>query len=300
MHGMMTGRRGLTLVELLITMVVLAIVGASLGRILVQTFRVSESQLVQADMQSNVRTSGLLLPLELREIGYDSNITTSVVTSDVEALATNELQFRAARGYSLTCGTPSLSEIRVRKPVTGVRLPRMTDGFMLYVENDENTGIDDQWIPLTVTAINPDGLCGADSAVVLTISTPQVAPGVNLTLSNIFVGGPVRWYERMRFGAFVDADGLTYLGARSVSAGEANYQAVAGPVTAANGIQFRYFNRSGNSLDPATANPADVRTVQVTVRGLTRSAVNLAGAPTRARRGMTTTTLVALRNTLKH
>lgn len=296
----MTSRRGLTLVELMITLVMLAIVGASLGRILMRTFRVSDAQLSQADMQSNVRTGGLILPLELREIGYDSNITTGVVTSDLEAMAANEIQFRAARGFSTTCGTPTLNEFRFRKPVTGVRLPRITDGFLLYVENDENIGIDDQWIPLTVTAINLNGLCGADSAVVLTVTTPQVAPGVNLAMSNIFVGGPIRYYERMRFGAFVDADGLTYLGARSVSAGEATYQAVAGPVSPANGIQFRYFARNGNSLDPGSADPADARSVQVTVRGLTRNAINLSGAANRARAGMTTTTLVALRNTLKH
>ena len=40
-----------------------------------------------------------------------------------------------------------------------MRAPAVTDGFMLYVENDPNTGIDDQWIPLVVTAIDA-GLCG--------------------------------------------------------------------------------------------------------------------------------------------
>jgi prepilin-type N-terminal cleavage/methylation domain-containing protein len=296
----MRNRRGFSLVELLITMVVLGIVTASLGRILLQTFRVSESQLVQADLQSNVRTGGLILPLEFREIGYDSNITTGAVTPDIEAMATNEIQFRAMRGYSTTCGTPSLNEIRFRKPVTGLRLPLMTDGFLLYVENDENTGIDDQWIPLTVTAINPNGLCGADSAVVLTINTPQVAPGVNLTLASVFVGGPVRYFERIRFGTFVDTDGLTYVGARSVSTGEASFRALVGPLSAANGLQFRYFARNGTALDPATANPAAVRSVQVTIRGLGRQAVNLAGSANRQRAGMTTTTIVALRNTLNH
>ena len=296
----MRNRRGLTLVELLITMVVLAIVAASLGRILLQTFRVSEGQMVQADLQSNVRTGGLVLPLEFREIGYDSNITSKAVTSDIEAMTATELQFRAMRGYSTTCGTPTLNEVRFRKPVTGLRLPLMTDGFLLYVENDENTGIDDQWIPLTVTAINLNGLCGADSAVVLTINTPQVAPGVNLTLASLFVGGPVRYYERMQFGSFVDADGLTYVGARSVSLGEAGYQAVAGPLRPGTGLQFRFFARDGSALDPATANPAAVRSVQVTLRGLTQRSINLAGSANRQQAGMTTTTLVALRNTLKH
>jgi hypothetical protein len=115
--------------------------------------RVSAGQMVQADMQSNVRTGGLVLPLELRELGYDSNITTNVVTSDLERINASYVQFRAGRGFSATCGTPSLNEWRIRKPVYGMRPPAATDGFMLYVENDPNTGIDDQWIPVTVTAI---------------------------------------------------------------------------------------------------------------------------------------------------
>jgi hypothetical protein len=123
---------------------------------------------------------------------------------------------------------------------------------------------------------------------------------VNLTLASIFVGGPVRYFERIRFGTFVDTDGLTYVGARSVSAGEADFRALVGPLSAANGLQFRYFARNGTALDPATANPAAVRSVQVTIRGLGRQAINLAGSANRQRAGMTTTTIVALRNTLNH
>lgn len=291
--------RGVTLVELLITIVILVVVGAALSRVLVQTFRVSGAQVAQAEMQSSVRTGGLVMPLEFREIGYDSNITTNAITSDLESISATEIQFRAMRGQSFTCGTPSLAAIQIRKPTTGLRRPQLTDGFLLYVENDENTGIDDQWVPLTVTAID-NTLCGADSAITLSINTPEVAPGVNLVLSNIFVGGPVRYYERMRFGRFVDADGLTYLGARSVSTGEAAYRAVIGPLNAASGLQFRYLDRNQALLDPATANPAAVRLIEVQVTGLTRQAVSLPGSADRVTRGMRTVTRVALRNTLKH
>lgn len=295
----MRDRRGFTLVELLIVLVMLVIVGAVLSRVLVTSMRVSQAQLVQADMQGNVRTGGLVLPLELREVGYDSSVTTGAVTSDLEAIGVNFVQFRAGRGFSNTCGTPTLNEWRIRKPVYGMRLPLLTDGFQLYVENDENTGADDQWVPLVVTAIDYNGLCGADSAIILTTNTPDYS-GVNLTLSQIFVGGPVRYYERMRFGSFVDADGLTYVGAYSVSLGEAAYRAVAGPIDAANGLRFRYFARDLTELAPGVANPADARTMEVRIVGQSRSSVNLAGGTTRGTRAMQTTTRVALRNTLKH
>jgi len=296
----MTSRRGFSLVELLIVMIVLVLIGTALTKILVSSMRVSSGQMVQADMQSNVRTGSLVLPLELREIGYDSSIVAPfTVTSDIELIDAGFVQFRAGRGFSSTCGTPALNEWRIRKPAYGMRAPALTDGFMVYIENDPNQGADDQWIPLVVTAINADGLCGTDSAYILTTSTPDYQ-GTPLALSQIFVGGPVRYYERMRFGSFVDADGLTYVGARSISAGEASYRAVAGPVTAIAGLSFRYFARNGSQLDPTIAAPVTVRTIEVNIIGQTRNAATLAGTLPRTNRSMTSTTRVALRNTLKH
>lgn len=298
----MTTRRGFTLVELLIVPLVLVVIATALTRVLVNSMRVSTSQMVQADMQSNVRTAGLVLPLELREVGYDSNITTGAVTSDLELIDAGFVQFRAGRGFSSTCGTPALTEWRIRKPAYGMRGPLLADGYMLYVENDPNQGADDQWIPLIVTAINADGLCGAgpDSAYILTTSTPETSGGVPLVLTQIFVGGPVRYYERMRFGSFVDADGFTYVGARSVSAAEANYRAVAGPIAPAGGLTFRYFARDGTLLDPAVAAPASARAIEVNIVGQTRTTTTLAGTMPRLTRGMSTSTRVALRNTLRH
>jgi prepilin-type N-terminal cleavage/methylation domain-containing protein len=295
----MKTQRGFTLIEMLVVLVLLVLIGAALTRLLVNSMRVSSGQLVQADLQSNVRTGGLILPLELREIGYDSSIVAPfTVTSDLELIHVDYVQFRAGRGFSSTCGTPTTTEWRMRKPAYGMRAPALTDGFMLYVENDPNQGADDQWIPLVVTAIT-DGLCGTDSAYILTTAAPDYH-GVPMVMTQQFVGGPIRYYERMRFGSFVDADGLTYVGARSVSAGEATYRAVAGPVAGVAGLRFRYFARNGSLLDPAIAAPVSVRTMEVNIVGQARSAVTLAGTLPRTTRGMTTTTRVALRNTLKH
>jgi len=293
-------RDGFTLVELLVVMVLVTILSAVVGRVMINGLRVSQAQMVQAGLQSNVRVGGLVVPLELREIGYDSNITTNAVTSDIEVMGNDHIQFLAMRGLGLTCGTPALNELRIQKPAMSYRPPRLNDGFLFFVENDPNTGLDDQWIPLAVTAIDYNSLCGADSAIALTMGIPQVAPMVNLALSQIFVGGPVRFFERVRFGAFVDADGLTYLGARSVSLGEGSYRAVAGPIDPANGLRFRYFNRAGAVLDPATANPVNARLVELTLQGLTAQPISLAGSSQRATNRMTVESRVALRNTLRH
>jgi prepilin-type N-terminal cleavage/methylation domain-containing protein len=304
-------RRGFTLVELLVVLVMLAVVGTALTAVLVNSMRVSQAQLVTADMQSNVRLGGLVLPLELREVGYDSNIYVTpagmgAITSDLEAIAASAITFRAMRGWGSTCAIGGdaigVNEIRIRKPVFGQRPPLVSDGFLMFVENDFNTGRDDQWVRLTTLDRVENGLCGADSAIVIRLTgPPDVGPnGEKLTLANVFVGGPVRYYERMQFGAFVDSDGRSYLGARSLSLGEDGYRAVAGPLDPGGGLRFRYFAGNGAELDPGTGNPALVRSIEVQLRGQTREAVSLAGSARRAMNTMLTVTRVALRNTLTH
>ena len=67
----MTTRRGFTLVELLIGLVLLGLVGAVTYQLLVNTQRVSRSQAQHIGMQDNVRSGALIIANELREVGYD-------------------------------------------------------------------------------------------------------------------------------------------------------------------------------------------------------------------------------------
>ncbi len=296
----MRGRRGFTLFELMLVIGVLSLAIAAITQVLVAGLRVSRSQMEQADMQANVRLTGLMLPLELREIGYDSNITTGAITSDIEVIGPTYLQFRAMRGLGVTCGTPTLNSFRIRKPAMGFRAPLLTDGFMLYVESDPNTWLDDQWVPLTVTDINYNSTCGADEAIELTTATPVMAPGVNMALSQYFVGGPVRYYERMAVVLYTETDGQPYLGARSLSLSEPGFRPVAGPLDPGIGLRFQYYNRAGVLLDPTATQPREVRAVDIQVVGLSRQPISLAGTVPIAKGVVATRTRVALRNTLRH
>ena len=64
-------RRGFTLVEMLVAMVVVGIVGAALIRLLSNQQRLSVTQVEQAMLQSNVRVGTQVLASELQEMGSD-------------------------------------------------------------------------------------------------------------------------------------------------------------------------------------------------------------------------------------
>jgi prepilin-type N-terminal cleavage/methylation domain-containing protein len=299
----MLNRRGFSLIELLVGIIVLAVVGLATGRLLDTMLRTTSAQVATATSQGEVRTGLLALPQDFREIGYDTVPLAGSATTDLLVIARHRITFRAMRGMGFTCGTPTLTEFRVRKPVLGMRMPQLTDGFLLFVENDPNLGADDQWVQLSVASLDLNGTCGADSAVVITLAGPPVVnPGVGTTmaLSNYFVGGPVRWFERVEYGPWVDAStGLAWVGVRSLSLGQPSLTPVLGPMPDTTSFRLDYFSATGVSLDPATANPLLVRSLGVTMTGVTPAVTSLAGSAQRARRQTTVSTRVALRNTLR-
>ena len=84
-----------------------------------------------------------------------------------------------------------------------------------------------------------------------------------------------------------------------ISGSEAAYQPVLGPLQA-NGFQLRYFDNAGTVIPAAdpTRYP-DIRVVEIQLNGETETAVSRSAVGTRNRAQLTTTTRVALRNTLR-
>ncbi len=300
----MLRRRGMTVVELLITIVVLAVVGATLTKVMSVMLNTSGAQITLANSMSEARNGTLSLPQELREVGYDTNTTTLSASTDLIAIALHRISFRAMRGMSITCGTPTLTEFRIRKPITGQRLPRGTDEFLLFVENDPNAGFDDQWLPMLVTNIDSNSTCGSDPAMAFTLSAAPLvkstSPTVAMAISQHRVGGPVRWFERVEYGPFVDGtSGQAFIGVRSISLGETAMSPVIGPLPDTTHFTLSYFNAAGTALDPASANPLTVRSIGVGITTVTSRSTSLAGSTNRTNPQYPMYTRVALRNALR-
>jgi prepilin-type N-terminal cleavage/methylation domain-containing protein len=299
----MLNRRGFSLVELMVSIVLLGIVGVASIRIMQSMMNTTSGQVEVARAQGNGRSGVVALPQELREVGFDTIPITGNAVSDLEAIAAHRLTVKAMRGLGTTCGTPTLTEFRIRKPVWGVRPPVATDGFLLYVESDPNLGVDDQWAPLVVSSIDFNSTCGADSAIALTLTGPPIVDpgsGTAMAISQYFVGGPIRWYERMEYGPVIDpVSHQSFVGARSLSLGEPTLRAVIGPIVDTMAFTFTYYGPTGTVLNPASASPLNVRSIGVSLTTIGQRVTSLAGTTKRVFYRFPVSTRVALRNTLR-
>ncbi|HJS48107.1 MAG TPA: prepilin-type N-terminal cleavage/methylation domain-containing protein [Gemmatimonadales bacterium] len=302
-------RAGFTLVELMVGIVLVGLVGLTLMRVVVSSQRISQAQTAQADMQANVRTAALMLPAELREIGYDFDAAGVVRTDLVDAQATS-LRTRVMRGWGVICGNYDVNDIRVRLPLVAYRNPTPADSFLLFLENEHNRGDDDQWVPFHAAVVDPDSDCGtsADRALRLSTLTGDVLFGgaaVDLTTgmplqSRILNGGPIRFFEVMEYGLY-EAGGRAWLGARSLTAGEAAYEPVIGPLRAGNGMSLRYLDRDEAVVPPNDPTRfGDIRMIELTLRAETGAGITGPGGfGARGIQGDTLVTRVAVRNLLR-
>jgi hypothetical protein len=119
--------------------------------------------------------------------------------------------------------------------------------------------------------------------------------------SDVFVGGPVRWFEVMEYGPYIDpTTSRTYLGARSLNKNEAALKPMIGPLPDSTGFALTYYAADGTVLNPATAtNKILVRSIGITMTGTTTAPQSLAGSSSRARKTVPVFTRVALRNILR-
>jgi prepilin-type N-terminal cleavage/methylation domain-containing protein len=260
----MANRRGFTLAEIMIAMTLMLIVSGAAFKLLVTTQRLSRSQAERAGLQSNVRMGSLVVLNDLRELG-----TVAAGTADKNdilnaTLAADDITYRAMRGIGFICQAPTATQIRIsRSTFSGFRDPQaVRDGFYVFIDGDQDSELDDAWLPVAITDVSTATACpGAIAGITLT--TPNTAGLVGLP-----VGTPLHIYEVMELKLH-QADGKSWLGARSISAGEV-IQPVLGPLVDGNGFQLEYLDAVG----AATADRTAIKSIRITIRGISDGAVN--------------------------
>jgi prepilin-type N-terminal cleavage/methylation domain-containing protein len=263
----MTNRRGFTLVELLIALVLMSLLAASVSRVFNSQQRLAVSQVELASLQSNLRTGSIVAANELWELGSNA-----AGISDISSFNAGGLTYRAMRGLGLACQV-SRTEVRVRAaPLFGGRaIVPLQDSLLLFVDRDPQRSTDDTWLARRITAVTNGSSCGGSPAVALTINAIDT---LTTPLSAIITEAPIRTFEVMELRA-VMVGSQYWLGARSVSGGQATLLPVAGPVTAT-GVNFAYFDATGNS----TAVAGNIRSIRITLYGQSERAVHTLGSAT--------------------
>ena len=282
----MPQRRGFTLIEVLIALVIMGVVTGAIYRLLNTNQRLSLAQAEQVTLQSNVRTGSLVVPNELREL--NTVLAGAADQNDVTDADPDGVTYRAMRGLGFVCQAPGANDLRLAQSSwTGLRAPDAArDELHLFTDGDPYDDDDDTWTQLDVTNVTPAAnACGAGAAgYELTVAAiPEDMP----------LNTPVRLFELMRLELYAE-DGEWWMGAQSVSGGEIEAQPVLGPLTS-DGFGLEYLDSNGNP----TADLAAIKSIRLTVRGLTDDAVRAGGSGTMGHPEEALVTQVLLRNSIR-
>lgn len=264
MDSHLRGRHGFSLVELLVVVVLMGIIGATLTRVLLNMQRSSRAQSERVTMQGNLRAGIAFVPTELRDLS----------ASDIIDADPDHIEYRAMRATGAACNATA-TQVTLRNSLlfTYRAIEAGRDSLFIFVEDEPALASDDQWVAAGISAVGnancPDGAAGT----LITLLAPTAAYTNAVPL--MVLDAPVRTYERMELGLYA-ADGRWWLGARSISAGEAALQPVLGPLSADSGLRMVYRTGAG----AVTGTIANMRTIDVTLFGETGMPISAAyGGP---------------------
>jgi hypothetical protein len=272
----------------MISMTMMLVVMGAVYRLMISTQRVSRGQAERVSLQSNVRMGSLVVLTDLRELNTVTGGSAS--QNDILAIAATDITYRGMRGIGFICQEPTATEIRIsRSSFSGYRDPQaVRDSLHVFIEGDEDRDEDDVWLRVPITAVSTTAACPG-----------AIGPGITLTTTNtpslvgLDTGTPIRFFEVMQIKLHQE-DGRSWLGARSVSAAEA-IRPVLGPLADENGFVLRYLDATG----AVTTDPTAIKSIGVTLRGISDGAVNVGGEASLTHVQEELVSQVVLRNALR-
>src|SRR5881628_1594420 len=236
-------RRGFTLIELMIALVLLGMVSASIYKVLVNNQRIYMAQTQQIDLQQNIRAAATILPAEFRELDAGEG--------DITKMGPDSIRMRAMRQLSFLCTTPALGggigqlSLVIRPtPIYGNRQTfAKDDSLLVYYEGDPTTRNDDTWRPAQVgQAACDDGTQG----ISLTLQPQWINDPLVNVVGAITNGSPVRGFDKVAYRVYQapSPDNQWYLGQRNPATG-GTIQPLIGPLIGPNGVTFTYLDANG-------------------------------------------------------
>jgi prepilin-type N-terminal cleavage/methylation domain-containing protein len=261
-------RAGFTLAEVMIALALTLVVAGTLYQLLVTTQRTTRAQAQRVELQSSLRAGALIVLSELRELSAVAG--GSGAQNDILLAGSTAVVYRAMRGIGFICGTPSATSIRIaRGSFTGPRDPQAGgDEALVFIEDRASAGAEDIWLGMKIVSVATGASCPGALGPGITLTVPA-SPEV----AGLESGTPVRITEVMELRLY-ESEGLSWLGARSVSSGE-TIQPLVGPLTTGSGFRLEYLDAVG----VPTADRTSIRSIRVALRGITQGGGTGNGPP---------------------
>jgi prepilin-type N-terminal cleavage/methylation domain-containing protein len=246
-------RRGFTIIELLISMMLGLLVLGAVYQLMITQSGAYGKQRELADVRETARSASTLLSWDLRHAAGGG--------SGIVAMTPNSITLRSIRGVGVICAKhPTLPRYALWRTAGKIEATAEDSALILQVGRD-------RWQRVNVTSVGTPAAMGLTACAWPGARAPdvviQVAVNSNPALSksdtiNIKVGAPFRAYRRVEYSQYL-LDGRWWLG-RKVGAAT-SYEQLTGPLLPSTGLQFAYFD----TLGAATATPAAVGTVAFTL-----------------------------------
>jgi prepilin-type N-terminal cleavage/methylation domain-containing protein len=281
-------RRGFTLTELMIVVVLMGVIGSMLTALLVRQQRFHRAVSSMTDARARTRDVANILPTDLRSI--------STVGRDILAMDVNSMQFRAFIGSAILCRYAGAQLIELPPKVIAdgkvltawINPPIVDDIVYLYDEGVEAGNADDSWTKYKITAVASAAdatWCPSNNAIAYTQAADNGATRYRITLDaapnqlRSQIGSPIRFAREVRYSIYQASDNQWYIGYQTCvpdatpnTAGTCGTREVlAGPVLPAStnanvsGLAFQYYNQTGGEVtDVALA--GTIARIEVVIR----------------------------------
>lgn len=257
---------GFTVLELLVYMVLAGVLMASVYQMLIGQSQAYTKQRELRDARGSLRPAAALLAWDLRQA--------SAAAGDLYAISANSIALRSVRGTGIVC-VEKPSQVRFGLwAITGDIGATADDSVLIFAAGGTSSSGDDRWRVLKLQVRGTPGSLGVGGCVWSGGRASELAvegvANVPSDTAGIRVGAPFRAFRRVEYGLYAE-DGRWWLG-RKVG-GAASYEKLTGPLQASGGLDFTYYDASGN----VTVDPTQVAAVAFVLRAESYGQARVAG-----------------------